>query len=404
MDEVQIKVKRLTKPQLEIKQAVDTRKRFTVAMCGRRFGKSELAQHLIIERLFPNQNIIGYICPTFDLCRKFYDVVVSRIPSSLIASSNRTELQLTTMNGSILKFFSGLEPDRLRGWSLDFLVLDEASFIDQLEDKWYNVYRVVLADRKGKALFISTPRSLSFFTAAFNWGCDTSSDEWQSFRYTTYDNPHIPIDEIDSMKRTMPKAKFEQEILAIPMANQDAVFASNHIMSCTHDELSIKQPIVFGVDLAKKHDYSVIVGLDADNNMCYFERFQLPWIPTKQRILSVKQQYTDVPMYLDSTGVGNPILEDLQSEIHGIYGHQFTPQNKPKMVYALQNKIETGQIRYNQITANELSTFEYKLSSSGQPQFNAISGYFDDTISALMIASWYREQAIADTNWSLHFA
>ena len=65
----------------------------------------------------------------------------------------------------------------------------------------------------------------------------------------------------------------------------------------------------FGIDLAKSFDYTVIIGLDINGNVSYFERFQKDWKQTKDHILTLDR---NKPIMIDSTGVGDAITEDLQ--------------------------------------------------------------------------------------------
>ncbi len=52
------------------------------------------------------------------------------------------------------------------------------------------------------------------------------------------------------------------------------------------------------IDLAKYTDWTVIIGLDADYNVAYFDRFQMDWAQTEQKIIQLLGQ---TPAAIDST-------------------------------------------------------------------------------------------------------
>ena len=108
-------------------------------------------------------------------------------------------------------------PDSLRGVSLTYLVLDECAFIKQ--DVWEKILRAALSDKKGRALFISTPSGRNWFYDTFKLGQHEEDEEgydeeWQSWHFTTQDNETIDPKEIEAAKRTLSSFAFKQEYLS----------------------------------------------------------------------------------------------------------------------------------------------------------------------------------------------
>jgi phage FluMu gp28-like protein len=206
-------------------------------------------------------------------------------------------------------------------------------------------------------------------------------DGWQSFKYTTYDNPYIDTKEIDEARRQLPAPVFEQEYLANPMENAANPFGSENIKACIKP-LSNQEPVCFGIDLAKSYDWSVIIGLDAAGNVCYLDRFQKDWHTTKQAILKLPRK----PILLDSTGVGDPIFEELQRAGLMVEGLKFTSNSKQQLMVGLQNAIHTKSIGYpDGIIVNELDIFEYQFTANGV-KYSAPSSFHDDCVMALALA------------------
>jgi len=366
---------KLHNPHPAQKQVIDCDSRFIVMMAGRRFGKSLISQTISIDTAV-NKKRVAYITPTYQLGKIFFKEIVDLLPLE-IYSKNESDLVITFITGGSIRFFTGERLDNLRGLKFHLAVIDEASFIPNLEDGWLNSIRPTLTDYKGKAIFLSTPKGKNYFFSLFS----KAEPDWQSFKFTTYDNPYIDPNEIDNARKQLPEVVFEQEYMANPAENSANPFGSQYIHNCIHPVTTM--PVVaYGIDLAKSVDWTVIVGLDEDGNVAYFDRFQMDWHNTKQTILRLSK----CPILVDSTGVGDPILEDLQREGVMIQGLKFTSSSKQQLMEGLQAAIHQGKIGYpDGIISQELEVFEYQYTATGV-KYSAPSGFHDDAVMALALA------------------
>ena len=365
----------LPNPHINQQKILDSQARFRVVMCGRRFGKSELSQIEIITNALLGKNV-AYITPTYQLARVFFERLTQAVPFQ----SNKSELTIKFPNGGSVDFFTGERLDNLRGRKFHLVVVDEASFIPNLEDGWLNSIRPTLTDYKGRAIFLSTPKGKNFFYSLFLKG---GEPDWESFRFTTYDNPYIDKGEIDDARTQLPEVVFEQEYMANPAENSSNPFGSSYIKQCTFP-ISPEQPIVYGVDLAKAVDWTVIIGLDRNGSVCHFDRFQKDWRQTKQTILSLNK----APILIDSTGVGDPIFEDLQREGLAINGFKFSSTSKQQLMEGLSSAIQQRKITYPEGNiVNELEVFEYQYTATGV-RYSAPPGFHDDCVMSLALA-WH---------------
>jgi hypothetical protein len=359
-------------PHINQDRILESEARFIVVMCGRRFGKSELSQIKIITEALQGKQI-AYITPTYSLAKVFFNRLIQSLPFL----NNKSDLKLSFPNGGSVEFFTGERLDNLRGRKFHWVIIDEASFIPDLEQGWLNSIRPTLTDFKGKALFLSTPRGKNYFYSLF------MKDEqgWESFKFTTYDNPYIDKNEIDEARTQLPEAVFEQEYMANPMENAANPFGSDFIRKCI-EPLSNREPVCFGIDLAKSSDFTAIIGLDSYGYVAYFDRFQMDWNSTKQSILQLPKK----PMLIDSTGVGDPIVEDLQREGRHIMGLKFTSVSKQQLMLGLQTAIQSRKIGFpDGHIVRELEVFEYQYSATGV-KYSAPSGFHDDCVMALALA------------------
>jgi hypothetical protein len=84
--------------------------------------------------------------------------------------------------GSTIALRSADNPDALRGVGLDFCALDEFASIDPVT--WPEVIRPALADRRGEALILGTPRG--FANCLYElWDQAQDTEGWAAFKYTT---------------------------------------------------------------------------------------------------------------------------------------------------------------------------------------------------------------------------
>jgi hypothetical protein len=151
------------KPHAAQQEVLDSVARFRVLMCGRRFGKSLISQIISLLECSKGHKI-AYITPTYLLAKAFFSELDKVLPSSV--KRNASDLKIE-MNGGVVRFFTGERLDNLRGLKFHLVLIDEASFIPDLEDGWINSIRPTLTDYRGKAIFLSTPRGKNYFYSLF---------------------------------------------------------------------------------------------------------------------------------------------------------------------------------------------------------------------------------------------
>lgn len=366
----------LPRPHTGQRKVLGSKARFRVLMCGRRWGKSLISkQYTITEAL--EGNISAYITPTYSLAKVFFDEIAKVLPPE-VATANKSDLVFKFVTGGEIRFFTGERLDNLRGLKFHNVIVDEASYIPHLEDAWNNAIRPTLTDYKGRALFISTPRGKDFFYRLY---LRNGEKDFESFKYTTYDNPFIFNQEIDDAKASLPSSVFEQEYMANPMENAANPFGMDFIRR-NIQAISSHSPVCYGIDLAKSYDYTVIIALDANGSVCHYDRFQLDWSATKEKI----KRLDKVPKVIDATGVGDPIVEDLQRDDYMIEGFKFTSQSKQQLIEGLVIAIQQGLIKYPEGSiVDELSLFEYVYSKTGV-KYSAPVGMHDDAVCSLALA------------------
>jgi PBSX family phage terminase large subunit len=191
-------------------QVFNDKHRFKVINCGRRAGKSYLVSVEILRFATEKEkSIVWYVSPTYKQSKAImWSMLKDLVPPEAINKTNETELYIELLNGSQIYLKGADSPDSLRGVRIDLCIFDETAFIDKWEETW-KVIRPTLADSKADVWFISTPNGFNHFKLL----SEMDNPDWSYHHYTTYDNPHIPREEIDSMKKEMDEDSFAQEIL-----------------------------------------------------------------------------------------------------------------------------------------------------------------------------------------------
>lgn len=190
--------------------------RFKVAVCGRRFGKTYLSVREIAYRArMPNREVF-YITTSYRAAKMIVWKPLKRRLMDLrwVSKINESELSILLKNGTTIALKGSEDPDKLRGVSLDYAVIDEAADC-KLETLWGEIVRPALADRQGGALFIGTPKGRSNpLYDLFQFARDPANRDWSAYQYTTLDGGFVPPEEIESARRDMSEKQFRQEFLA----------------------------------------------------------------------------------------------------------------------------------------------------------------------------------------------
>lgn len=361
-------------------KVVNEAKRFNVVDCGRRWGKSVLAINLISD-IAINSFPAGYFTPTYKLLEGAYREAINVLNPLVKRKHDNQFIELET--GGIIEFWSLDNPNAGRSRKYKRAIIDEAAFVKDLWEAWTKSIRPTLTDLIGDAWFMSTPRGKNDFYKLYSRGI-SGEHNWQSWQMPTSTNPYLNIEEIEDAKRDLPESAFNQEYLAIFDDNAANPFGIKYIEQCIKP-LSNLRPVCFGVDLAKSKDWTVIIGLDDNGDICYFDRWQSDWSQTRQTLISTIG-YT--PTSIDSTGVGDPIVEDIQKSCNQVDAFRFTSQSKQQLMEGLASAIQKSEISIleGQIK-NELQSFEFEYGRTGV-KYSAPTGMHDDCVCALALARY----------------
>ncbi|MEI8122586.1 MAG: terminase family protein [bacterium] len=394
--------------QIAIHQARD--KRFRTVCTGRRFGKTLcLAAELLSRGGSEKAGEYGWIAPTYNVADRGIEAI-RMIAEGNIEVSGRapTRVEFRTKIGMTrIWFLSADNPDNIRGFGFQGVVIDEAAAIPV--SVWHYVLRPTIAQTLGWAVFVSTPKGRNWFYDLYTRGMDPNETDYASFTFPSKASPFFPAKEWEEAKRTLPADVFRQEYEAEFMEDSAGVFRNVDACTVGGGQLAVgsedyHRNVVIGCDVAKHTDWTVLIAMDAETGRCFaMERFNhLDWPIQKERILGFARKYRG-RIILDATGVGDPIYDDLKRVYGDIEGFKFTSGSKTALVQRLIVAVEQRKVSWPatsgrsavdsgqwDILTSEMKRYEYEISPSGGITYNAPSGYHDDCVMALALANHRR--------------
>lgn len=359
--------------------------RFGVVMCGRRFGKTKYGIYRACRAALEGKRV-GWFAPTYKYALEAWREISHRLrPAAKHVSEQEKRLELLT--GGVIECWTMDTPDPARGREYDLVVLDEAGIVRELDSIWQAAIFPTLTRTAGRALILGTPKGRTHgFSQMFAKGESEMHGPgglWAAVRAPTRDNPFIPAAEIEIARQELPAGVFAQEYEGIPADDGANPFGLDAIRACV-DPLSLEPAAVWGWDFARAQDWTVGIALDAYGHVCQLERWQhKPWGETSRL---VAEKNGKVPSAGDSTGLGDVVVETLQSRNVPIMGYTFTPKSKQSLMERLSNAIQTRTITFpDGVLRTELETFAYEYTAHGV-RYSAPDGLHDDCVMALALA------------------
>jgi phage FluMu gp28-like protein len=308
-----------------------------------------------------------------------------------IFKANESVQSITLANGAVMWFKSGEKPDTLYGEDVFAAVIDEATRLR--EDAWIAV-RSTLTATKGPIRIVSNVKGRRNWAYHMARRAEQGFPDMGFYRITAYEaadgyaelemaNPPITLDDIESAKRDLPAHAFQELYLAEPSDDAANPFGMTAIRECV-GLVSEDRPVAWGWDLGKSQDFTVGIALDSQGRVCRLHRWQSSWRATMAEIV---QLTGEVPALVDSTGVGDPIFEELVQHSDAYEDYKFTQQSKQQLMEGLAVAFQRKDIRIpdDRVLLSELEAFEYRHTRLSV-LYTAPEGLHDDCVCALALA------------------
>ena len=385
----------------------DTKHKFGVVATGRQYGKSLLGQNLMLYWLLQTPKQKGAWCsPIFSQAKKVFNELEAA-SSKIIKSSNKADLTITFINGSTIQFLGAERYDSIRGFSFNYMVVDEAAFIRK-EAVNEAIFPTLSAIGK-KCLIISTPKSKNWFYNTYLKGT-TENDDYISFRGISTDNPHIDVNFINEQAKSLPADIFAQEYLAqFSEATNDVFRGLDNV--CILNEFEAPQRnkrYYYGADIGISNDFTVLTILDESGRTVSIQRFNGKTVKeTGETIIATLRQYRPKGGYIERNNIGLAIFEQVKQSGIKCTGFNTSQESKTQGVRALIQDIEDGVLLLPSQELmpecyNELASYTYKVNTNGKLSFSHLPGQHDDVVDSIWLANLARNQQIGGAKGKLY--
>lgn len=286
--------------------------------------------------------------------------------------------------GARVWFKSAEKPDNLYGEDVYDAVGDEITRWRQ--EAWFALY-TTLSATGGGAKLIGNVKGRRNFAYMLARKAEAGEPDWGYHRLTADDAIEggvLDAGIVAQAERDLPPAVFKELYKAQASDDEGNPFGAREIDACQIPELAAGPAVVYGLDLAKKTDWCVLTGLNAAGRECVHQRWQGPWRDTIKR---VRRDVGSTPCLVDSTGVGDPILEALQADgAVNFTGYVFSSPSKQRLMEGLAAAISGPEIWIASVaTLSELRSFEYEYTRTGV-RYSAPAGMHDDCVMSLALA------------------
>jgi len=374
--------------------------RYTVTLAATKCGKT--ASHIVwlFEQalIIKEGQAVWWVAPSVAQSKIAYDRMKLQITDKSFFKSNETNRVITLITGGKIEFKTAENPDALFGDDVYAAVFDE--FTRAREEAWFAL-RSTLTSTGAKCKFIGNAKSKK------NWGnrlamkAKAGNDpNYEYHKITAYDAADAGmltkegrpfIEEIQAAKRDLPEYVFNELYLAEASEDGSNPFGLKFIEMCCHPTLSTRETSCYGIDLARKVDWVSIIGLDKLGHVSHHHTFtKIGWQTTIDTIKMLPKK----PMAMDSTGVGDVVVSQVQPYQDQLEAFIFTQASKQMIMEGLAVGIQsrqiiipddgdvvngTGRIRH------QLEQFEIEYTRTGV-KYSAPEGEHDDDVCALALA------------------
>lgn len=299
--------------------------RFAVIVAHRRFGKTVGMVNQLIKDALSCEKItpqFAYIAPFRNQAKriawnylKFYTNVIPGV------KVNETELYVefpSTVPGAVgarIYIVGADKPDVLRGTYWDGVVLDE--YAQMKPEMWTEILRPALADRKGYAFFIGTPKGQNAFYEIYQSAKKRKT--WYTYLSRVDESGVLDAEEVELMKGDMTETEIRQELYCDFTASaSDVVISIDLVTESANRVLGEKdipagEPVILGVDIARFGDDRTVIfkrqGLWAEKPRTYKS---LDVMGVVDQVIMAIQDYKPDMVFIDSGNMGAGAIDRLR--------------------------------------------------------------------------------------------
>ena len=381
-------------------------KRFNWLAAGRRWRKTTFFMTLAMDALMQKQDVLWLAPIEAQVQIGFMEARRASDGGVKFKSSPRPEAWIPGRKKRVI-FRSLEDPDLVRGYTADLIVIDEASFVKPYA--YYEVVRPIVSDSGGTIWCGGTPRGRNWFWQEFEraksgeiansacWQVPTLGVKVIDGQLTRaphpLENSDFSFEELWGLWKSMPERSFRQEYLAEFIEGGGGVFRRVR-------EAAVLEPGVpqegheygIGVDWARSEDFTVFSVIDiTTKEQVEVQRFtDIDYVIQGNRLVALYEKWRPTIILAEATGIGGPNIEYLLRRDIPIIPFNTGSASKLLIIDDLTSAFERGAIKILneqacKVQIDELEAYESQRLESGIVRFHCPSGFHDDTVIALAL-------------------
>lgn len=378
--------------------------RVVSCVSSRQKGKSLMLCNLLLYFALNYSNTDNFaVSPTLKQSKKLYKEIKNGISTKIIKTSNSTDFVIEFINGSTIQLRSAEQGDALRGYTADFLAIDEAAYID---DEIFTTILPWVDVRKAPILMVSSPfKKNGFFYRYCKMGesgeyPNIMTVNWSDEKFKEDINKLLPEEKLNEYRRIIPPQQFRTEYLGLWLDSDATVFENfSKCIDAKGYNITKAKSIYCGIDWGNgtNGDYTAIVFLD-ENAREIALWYSKSGNPTQQvkTIAKMMLDYADKLKCItaEDNSMGAVYIDVLKSVMGDRYSNIITPftttnSSKCRIIGQLQSAFQNESIHLMDDKEQNIELGAYSMEFTPKNKnitFNAPNGLHDDIVMALAFA------------------
>ncbi|MHB8853146.1 MAG: phage terminase large subunit [Ignavibacteriaceae bacterium] len=365
-------------------------KRFKVIAKGRRFGLTKGMANYNILRAAQNQVTMLWVDTIYSNIERYYEryflPVLKPIDKMYHHYSKRTQ-QLYIRN-SVIDFRSADRPENLEGYGYNMITINEAGIVLKNRRLWTESILPMTIDYKAEVIIGGTPKGKYIKKNEKHlfyelWQKGNYPGDWESFNFSSYDNPYVNQDEVKEVEKEIPAFLREQEIYGRFVEQNEAGLIKNdwwrYYTELNKNEIIKKfQSWDTAFKTNEENDFSVCTTWAMTKSHFFLldvfrERLEFPEL--KRKVVELADIYEINEILIEDKASGQSLIQELERETRLPIKKIKVDKDKFSRFIAITPMIESGRI-YLPESAPWLETFlnEFEEFPNGE---------FDDQVDSV---------------------
>lgn len=375
--------------------------RFRTLACGARWGKTTAAAAEIMAAMASDPDIYWCVGPIYRTSNVIFKKILwgwMQFRPKLVEKYSESEKYLRLKTGAECYGMSADNPASLLSVGVKGMAIDEPAIMKV--EIWQEFLQSRLNDKRGWALFTSTPKGKGWYWELYKKGKNQKENpDYFSMDGPVWDNPRVSKEWMLEQRKHYTERYWNQEVLGMFISDSGSIFRDIRNVARMHGTWNEETGVCEeprpgeiysgGADLAKSIDFTVISVLDTRGHLVYWRRLphDIPYPTQRSIILGVSQKYNNCTFYVDSSGPGDPVMDDFKQANAPVVGIK-TAQEKIPLIDSLAVGFENMEVSYPDIPIliNELEIFDMEKSPTGHISYKAPDGFHDDAVISLALA------------------